>query len=394
MSVPPNIRHLHAALEIRHSGSINRAAARIHLTQSALTQALKKLESGLGIRLFDRAATGLFCTEEGALYLQRVQRAMAQLDAIDRIAAHQRATKNPPIQRLLTTTQLRCFVQVVEEGSYTLAARRLALTQPTVHRAVKDLEAICGQSFFQRSPSGVEPIWQARLIAKHINLFFFELLQGVEEVNEHRGILRGSVRVGSLPLSRTRMVPDAVIKLLAEFPDARVSIIDGPYEEQLHSLLNGRLDVIVGALRDPSPSADITQELLFNDPLHVVVRPGHRLATRTASANELRELEWIAPKEHTPAREAFVRFFSAQGLQPPERIIECSSLVAIRSILLASERAALLPARQVQFEVDMGLLVVSPQALLGTTRKIGLSYRANYLPTRIQKRFMELIRHG
>lgn len=388
----PNLRHLTAALEIQRLGSINRAADSIHLTQSALTQAIKKLEHMLGFSLFERAATGLFPTEEGNIYLRRVARAFDQLYAIDKLV-QQRDAKKSPVHRQITTAQLRAFLHVVEQGSYTLAAHRLALSQPTIHRAVKDFEVICGQTFFQRSPGGVEPGWQAKLIARHINLFFSELNQGLEEVDEHRGFLRGSLRIGSLPLSRTKMVPDAVLKLLAEFPDAGVSIIDGPYEELLHSLLSGRLDLIVGALREPPPSPEIVQELLFHDPLHLVFRPGHKLATQPKiSANALRKLDWVAPREHAPAREAFSRFFTSRGLEPPDRVIECSSLVAIRAILLNSDRVALLPARQVQVEVELGLLMVSPQSLLGTSRKIGLSYRRNYIPTRVQQRFIELIK--
>ena len=48
------------------------------------------------------------------------------------------------------------------------------------------------------------------------------------------------------------MVPRAVTKLLEEFPEARVSIIDGPYTEQLPALPHGRLDVIADALRAPT----------------------------------------------------------------------------------------------------------------------------------------------
>ena len=390
----PNLRHLAAALEVKKQGSINRAASQIHLTQSALTQAMKKLEVSLGFKLFDRASVGLFPTEPGVIYLDRVERAIEHLIAIEKHLQNQRSSKRTPIYRQLTTTQLRAFICVVEEESYTLAARRLGQTQPTVHRAVKEMEVICGQSFFRRAPNGVEPSWQARLIVRHINLFFSELNQGLEEVSEHGGILRGSLRVGSLPLARTEMIPKAVVQLLQEFPKAQVSIVDGPYEEQLNALLNGRIDMIVGALRTPLPSPDVVQEFLFKDPLHLVVRPNHPLATTgSTSAAELREFDWIAPRENTPAREAFTRFFTAHDLAPPERIVECSSLVAIRGILLASDRVALLPAQQVQLEVDLGLLALSPQTLPGTSREIGLTFRANYSPTKVQRRFIELIKN-
>ncbi|MBR9910153.1 MAG: LysR family transcriptional regulator [Gammaproteobacteria bacterium] len=393
MTPLPNLRHLIAALEVHRLGSVSHAARRVHLSQSAVTQGLAKLERELALTLFTRTPSGLFATEAGLIFLRRAERAVNWLKALDGVLGARQRDKPRHLHRLLTTTQLRALITVVEEGSYTLAANRLQLTQPTVHRAVRELESVCEQTFFQRSPAGVEPSWQARQVARYANLYFSELSQGLDEVSEHEGHMNGNLRVGSLPLARTRMVPHAVTLLLQEFPAARVSIIDGPYEEQLHSLLQGQLDVIVGALRHPTPSPDITQQLLFRDPLNVVVRAGHPLANKTAfTAAELQQLDWIAPRLNTPARDVFARLFENAGLNPPEHVIECSSLVATRGLLLESDRAALLPARQVEVEVARGLLVVNPQILTGTSRDIGLALRKQWLPTRVQTRFLELLR--
>jgi DNA-binding transcriptional LysR family regulator len=290
---------------------------------------------------------------------------------------------------------LRALIAVVEQGRYTLAAHRLSISQPSVHRAVKDLQSLCEQTLFLRSPSGVEASWQARQLARYASLFFAELAQGLDEVDEHRGHMTGRLRVGSLPLAQSRMVPDAVARLLLRYPEAKVSIIDGPYNEQLHGLLHGQLDVIVGALREPHPSPDIDQQLLFREPLCLVVKPSHPLASRKAhSSQELRDMEWIAPSQHTPAREAFGRFFENQGLEPPERVVECSSLMAIRGLLLATDRIALLPAQQFELDVRHGLLAISPQQLSGTERSIGLALRKNWIPTRIQQTFIDQISDG
>jgi hypothetical protein len=65
-------------------------------------------------------------------------------------------------------------------------------------------------------------------------------------------------------------------------------------------------------------------------------------------------------------------------------------MVAIRGLILNSELAALLPARQVKVEVVNGLLTVCPMRLSGTNREIGLTMRKNWQPTRIQNRFYRL----
>ncbi|WP_317930558.1 LysR family transcriptional regulator [Halioxenophilus sp. WMMB6] len=391
----PNLRHLTAALEVNRVGSINRAAERVHLSQSAITQGLAKLERALAVELFTRSPTGVFTTEAGQCFLARIERAIASLAKIDGLFAEGSSGKNRQLHRLLTSTQLRALISVVEHGSYTLAANQLGLAQPTVHRAVRELESLCRQTFFSRSPAGVEPLWPARQVARLASLFFAEYHQAIEALAELAGSHSGSLRVGSLPLARTRLVPHAVTQLLAEYPNAQVSIIDGPYEEQLHSLLHGQSDVIVGALRYPPPSPHIQQELLFSDPLHIVVRPGHVLAKRApTSAAELQGLSWIAPKINTPARGVFSRFFLDQGFTPPARVIECSSLVAIRGLLLESDRVALLSAQQVEVEVQAGLLAVCPQALPGSRREIGLTLRRDWLPTNLQQRFLALLRAG
>ena len=388
----PNLRHLNAALEIQRVGSVSKASLRVYMSQSALTQAIARLEQNLNFVLFNRSPSGLFPTDEGRIYLHRVERALNWLKMMDNVLATRFEGSNKR-RHQFTTSQLRALLTVVEERSYTLAANRLNLSQPTVHRAVHDLEAHFGQGFFQRSPAGVEPTWLARQLARYISLYFSELSQGLDEVSEHQGKVISRLRVGSLPLSRTHMIPHTVTQLLNKFPEAKVSIIDGPYEEQLHSLLHGQLDVIVGALRSPNPSPDTEQEFLFNDPLSIVVRPGHKLAQKKSlTANQLREIDWIAPRANTPAREAFTRFFVNKGLQPPEHLIECSSMVATRGLLLESERAALLPARQVEVEIQKGLLVISPQKLSGTNREIGLTLRRHWQPTQVQAYFLQLLR--
>ena len=388
-----NIRHLIAALEVRKLGSISKASSQIHLSQPAVTKAIIKLEETIGLPLFIRSSKGLFATEAGEVFLKRVERATLWLKDIYQVFGKPGDKKSIEVRRPFNNTQLRALIAVVEHQSYTLAAHQLGLAQPTVHRAVQDIETSLDHKLFQRSPVGVEPLWQARKAAAFASLFFSELNQGIDEVWEHQGMMTGSLRIGSLPLARTRIIPEAVIRLLKRLPETQVCIIDGSYEELLHHLLQGQIDMIVGALRVPSPSPDIRQEKLFTDSLCIVVRPGHPLATAKAySAEQLHQLDWIVPRENAPARLSFTRFFTDKGLSPPEHVIECSSLVATRGLLLNSDRAALLPARQVEVEIKHGILAISPQPLTSTDRDIGITLRKDWKPTRVQQYFIDQLR--
>lgn len=385
-----NIRHLLCALKIKECGTLSQAASQIHLTQSALTQGINKLEEELGHTLFTRSHAGMQPTEVGELFLLRIERAFAHLHEFVSILFSTDKAKRQTFIRAITGRQMTALIHVVELQSYTAAAQQLGLSQPTLHRTIKDLEQFCEQTLLQRSPSGVEPTWRAKQLRRYASLFFAELQHGIDEMHEFNGQVNGSLRIGSLPLAISEIVPLAVLKLNDEFPDARISIVDGPYAEQFNSLLHGQLELIVGALR--SPDADTVQRPLFKDQLSLVVKANHPLATRQSiSATELQQFDWVAPAKSTPARHVFSQIFESRDLAPPSHVIECSSLVAVRGVLLNSERAALLPARQVEVEVRAGLLAVCPMALSDTDRVIGLTMRKNWHPTKMQSRFLEII---
>ena len=72
----PNLRHLRAFQEVARCRGISAAAERVHLSQPAITQAIAKLEAQLGTALFERRSGGLYPTEPGDLFLDRVERAL------------------------------------------------------------------------------------------------------------------------------------------------------------------------------------------------------------------------------------------------------------------------------------------------------------------------------
>lgn len=390
-----NLRHIFSLVDIADAGRLSAAAERAFVSQSALTQALRKVEDLAGERLFDRSGFGVTETRAGNLLIRRARRAIELLTNAEREVhtKHSRQSQASPLHRHITTSQLRTLVAVVETGGYSTASRRLGVAQPTVHRAAKGLEALVGVNMFTRAPRGVEPSEVAKFLARYANLVLAEVRQGFEEVWEQQGRSDSRIAIGSLPLARSEFVPSAVTQLLAQFPDARISILDGPYIEQLHALRYGEIDWVIGALRDPAPTSDVVQEPLFDQPLAVVVRPNHPLLNNTPPTTaKLATLEWVAPRPLTPARRIFNGFFDNQGETRPTRIVECSSLIATRGLVLKSDRAALLSPLQVKEDVEAGNLAVLVSEIPDSNRNIGMTTRQGWEPTMVQAAFSGLVR--
>jgi len=76
------VRHLRAFLTIAEEGTITRAAARLHLTQPALSRTLRQLEAHLGLRLVERSTHHLRLTAAGDAYRDRAAAAVAAVDDV------------------------------------------------------------------------------------------------------------------------------------------------------------------------------------------------------------------------------------------------------------------------------------------------------------------------
>lgn len=381
-----NIRHLLAANDIYQAKSVTEAAKHLFLSQSAVSQGLSKLEQQLGCKLFDRSNAGATPTESGMVFLYRTNRAITYLDRARTILGHKKAAH---FSRALTVSMLKAFAQTARTESLSLSAAQLGISQPSVHRSVEGFERVCRTKLFYRSAFGVQPTHQARQVAQCVELYFSELQQALDTLEQARGGTNGHLNIGSLPLARSQWVPTAITRLLDKYPAAEVSIFDGPYDNQINDLIHGRVDILVGALRDTSRSLPIIDTPMFDDELSIVVRKGHPLErVQYLDLEQLRHYAWITPKKETPGRKVFEQLFTAENLAVPTQIIECGSLAAIRKLLLMSDRATLLSYKQVADDVDAEILTVLPKRLPQTSRTIGFSRRKDWEATPLQQQFI------
>ena len=65
-----NLIHMKYAVEIADKKSINKAAETLFVGQSALSRAVKELESSLGVTIFQRSTKGMEPTPEGEVFLR------------------------------------------------------------------------------------------------------------------------------------------------------------------------------------------------------------------------------------------------------------------------------------------------------------------------------------
>lgn len=369
-----NFRHLRAVSAIAETGTVSGAARAVSLTQPAITQAVSKLESLLGLRLFERSPSGMTATEAGQLLALRSARAL-QLVGSPRV----------------TAPQARALVALSRYGSYAAAALAMDLREPSIHRAVNDLSVSLRQKLVERRGRGVALTDRGAALARRYRLAQSELDSAIAELDGLRGREVGRITVGAMPLSRAKLLPDTIRTFLRLHCEVDVAVIEGSHTELIGPLRDGEIDLMIGALRTSLP-ADLVQRALFIDRPVVLGRAGHPLARgQRPSAGELAGYPWVVPAPHTPLRAQWRRMFMEGGVIPPRVAVECGSVLVIRQLLMEEDYLTLLSPAQVTVEIEAGWLVPICPALGDAARTIGVTSRADWRPTRLQQRFLDIL---
>ncbi len=384
-----NLRHLRVFLAVEDTGSLTLSAALCNVTQPAVTQALAKLGRLAGGVLYRPSNHGVFITERGQVLGHRARRAMAFLDrGLDGVS--------PRAGQIVSSSQLNALIAVCDAENFSLAARRLGRSQPTVHRAVTQLEQEAGQLLFNRTPSGVVPTPACRQVAKSAMLAFAELDQASAELAELDGREAGRIVVGALPLARSVILPRALAGFRRLRPVLPIIVNDGPYDDLLRGLRRGENDVIIGALRDPLPAPDIVQEPLFEDRLLVVAAPDHPLVElRDVDPDRIAGSKWVVPRAGSPSRAQFDAFFAeVTGRVGPGSTIEAGSILLMRELLRGGEFLGCISGQQAEAEIANGLLAKIDLAWDWPGRPIGLAYRLDWTPTPAQSDLLQQLREA
>ncbi|OVZ61288.1 hypothetical protein CDO44_06530 [Pigmentiphaga sp. NML080357] len=178
----------------------------------------------------------------------------------------------------LTIKQLRAFVNVVNAGSFTEAAKRLYVTQSALSLLLRELESELGVRLLDRtsrrtelSTAGAEFYPLAVKVLEDLDHAVHSTLQLHER-------LRGSVRVACTLLYGQALMPKILARFGERFPGIAVRMLDLPNEQVLARVAAGEADLGVAPQR--ATPAGLAQERLFQDRIQLICPQDHPLVRR------------------------------------------------------------------------------------------------------------------
>ena len=296
------------------------------------------------------------------------------------------------ICRHLTDAQIRCHIAIAQRGSAVGAARQLCISQPAVHRAARELEQTVGTTLYRRRVHSVSANAAGLEFARRLSLALHEINEAADELSSARGLARGRISIGVLPLLPKRLLARVIGKLLQAYPDAAIAIQEGAHSRLLNDLQSGAIDVIVGALRHEPLGENVVESALFADPYAVAVRRGHDLSRRKRITNDdLAAYDWIVPQKDMPRRVVLEKILATLQRRP-RVVLETSSLAMMMAMLVESDCITLLSRSNIfggNYRNDVVALDVDT---LEAERAVGITTRIDWLATPVQQTFIDHLR--
>lgn len=192
----------------------------------------------------------------------------------------------------ITLRQLRAFCDVAQTGSFTIAARRMLLTQSAVSMLVRQLETEFGLALFDRVKRQVHLTETGRQLLPIAERILGDLREVVEGAEDLRALKRGNLRLALPQMLACSWLPPVLARYRAHYPEVAVTVTDTTADRVVETVRQGEAEIGIGPER-PTPET-VQAELLWQERMYCVIPATHPLAEQDRiDWADVADADWI-----------------------------------------------------------------------------------------------------
>lgn len=171
-------------------------------------------------------------------------------------------------------SQCEALVAIADTGSFTKAARALAVSQSAVSHAIATLEAELGVALMRRDRAGIDFTDVGRRVLDHARAVVEHAEQMRQEAESARAGIAGTIRIGTSQTFAARFLPRLITEFRERFPGLQLQLREGPDRQIAEWLHAHAVDVGIVTL----PKKNLTTVPLLQDEMFAVAPVDHPLA--------------------------------------------------------------------------------------------------------------------
>lgn len=253
----------------------------------------------------------------------------------------------------LNLHQLEIFVCVAREQSFSKAADKLSISQPSVSIQIKKLEDSLQLRLFERLGRQIFLTREGTAVLEHVKKLT-DIVANLEcDIKNLKGLRRGQLSAGCSRVPSATLIPLAVAEFTKQFPEAEIAIKTGRPNEIEQWILSN--DVDLGVIEGNPDSALILKEPWYEDELVLVLpRRSRLLKKRQLSLNDIIQEPFLLQAPW--GRPTFIeRVFTQRGIII-KKPVTLGSREAVKAGVAAGYGVALLPKSVIDTELKAGTL--------------------------------------
>jgi LysR family transcriptional regulator, hydrogen peroxide-inducible genes activator len=267
--------------------------------------------------------------------------------------------------------QLRYFLAVAEEGSFSRAAAKVRVAQPSLSQQIQKLEAEVGQPLFDRLPRSVVLTEAGRCLIDYARQILAAIGDARRCVDEFKGKVAGRLAVGAIPTIAPYVLPQLIRKFQKRYPKVKLEIVEDVTDGIARRVEAGELDTAFASTCQQSPT--LRRDRLGKEPLLALVPEGHPLAKKTlVTWTDLKSQRFLLLHEMHCLSRQVNELLAAQRLQP-ELALVGSQLGTIANMVAATIGVSIVPQMMVKHRSTPGCISL-PFAPPVPERELNLLY--------------------
>ena len=283
---------------------------------------------------------------------------------------------------------LTLFIAVAEHGSFTRAAIKLGMTQPTIGKRVQQLEKDLGSQLLYRHGRGVNLTAAGERLVEVARAVLLQLDKVKIELEDAEQQLRGWVTLGLPPSLGASLSVPLAREFQNRFPHAKLRVIEAFSGSLLELLEGGKIDL--GVLYDARLSPTILVSPLLQESLYLIESGRDAGSDAPADFAELAIGPFVLSNSSNGMRRV-IDAAAALASITVDVAFELDSITALKRIVEVGPERCVLPYGAVHREVAEGKLRARPFVGRGLSAVLVSAMPLHRAAPRLAKKLQELL---
>lgn len=251
---------------------------------------------------------------------------------------------------------LKVFCDVVETGSFSVAASQNFITQSAVSQQLRTLESKYHCKLLERGRSGAKPTSAGDILYRASREILEKYREIETQLQESGKVVSGALRIAIVYSVGLHELPPYMKEYLREFPQVNVHVEYSRPNKIYDDAIAGRIDI--GIVAYPAKHPQITVVPFREDKLVVVCPPHHAFANlRKLTLNRLDGEAFVGYDRDVATRKALDLLFKDRGIAV-RYAGEYDNIETIKRAVEIGQGIAIVPLAAVQHEVEHGTMKV------------------------------------